>query len=601
MTLPTALERAAARFGNRTAYVAGGRGQRLAITWSEVHRRAVDFASGLVALGLQPGDRVAVCAENSVEWVVACHGVMLAGGVLVPVYHELKPQEISEQVRRTECKFVVVSEPVLPKIPERSPGLERVIVIGEARREARGGFLRRHPVETMPFDSVASTATAESNVALAARAPLPDDLAAVFFTSGTTGGAKGVMLSHRNFMANGHSVLGALDLGPDDSVLLVLPLHHAMPFIAAVVLVCLVGAAAVIENDVRRVRDRLAAERPTLFFGVPALYDIMYRNVMARAEAEGRLETLKGWQRRALAVKERTGVNIGPLLFRQVHAALGGRLRFLVSGGAPLSVATARNFFSLGLPLLQGWGMTEASPVVAVQRFSARRFRLTRYYEEHAGSVGPPVPGVEVRLIDVPEKDIRVGINGEGEVIVRGENVFQGYWRAEEQTRAAMIGEWLKTGDLARIDAEGNIYLTGRSKYVIVLDSGEKVHPDEVEEKLAESELVQDVSVVARRARDKVQVAAVVYPAVEATLARLEREGTEASEAAVRALVAAEIERLGRDIAAYKRVSQVLLADMPLPKTPLQKVAREQLQEEYKFSLQRWRESGGIETPPATP
>jgi long-chain acyl-CoA synthetase len=600
MTIAAALERAGARFGSRTAYVAGSRGQRRAVTWGEVHTLARDFASGLVTLGLQPGDRVALCAENSVEWIVSCHAVMLAGAVLVPVYYELKPQEIADQLRRTECRFVIASESALQKVPERSPGLEKIVVIGEARREARAGFLRRHPAETLPFESVPARATPESSLALSGRAPRPEDLAAIFFTSGTTGGAKGVMLSHRNFMANGHSVLGALDVGHDDSVLLVLPLHHAMPFIAAVVLVCLVGAGAVIENDVRRVRDRLAAERPTLFFGVPALYDIMYRSVMARAEAEGRLETFLGWQRRAIEVKRRTGLNIGPLLFRQVHSALGGRLRFLVSGGAPLSASTARNFFSLGLPLIQGWGMTEASPVVAVQRFSARRFRLTRYYEEHVGSVGQPVPGVEVRLIDVPEKDIRVGIQGEGEVIVRGENVFQGYWRAEEQTRAAMIGEWLKTGDLARIDAEGNIYLTGRSKYIIVLDSGEKVHPDEVEEKLAESALIQDVSVVGRRARDKVQVAAVVYPSVEATLKRLEREGAEPSEAAVRALVAAEVERLGREIAAYKRVSQVLLSDTPLPKTPLQKVAREQLPEEYRFSLQRWRESGEVQTPPPT-
>jgi long-chain acyl-CoA synthetase len=364
-----------------------------------------------------------------------------------------------------------------------------------------------------------------------------------------------------------------------------------MPFIAAIVLVCLVGARVVIENDVRRVRDRMAEEKPTIFFGVPALYDIMYRNVLSRAEAEGQLDTLRRWQARVVAVKDRTGINIGPVLFRQVHAALGGKLRFLMSGGAPLNTATARNFFSLGLPLLQGWGMTEASPVVAVQRFSARRFRLTRYYEEHNGSVGQPVPGVEVRLIDVPEKDIRVGLQGEGEVIVHGENVFQGYWRAEEQTRAAMIGDWLRTGDLGRIDSEGNIYLTGRSKYIIVLESGEKVHPDEVEEKLSESRVIEDVCVLGRKLRDKTQVAAIVYPNVDATLALLEKEGLQPSDEAVRRVVTSEVERLAREMAPYKRVSQLLIADAPLPKTPVRKVARAELQEDYKFSIQRWRES----------
>jgi long-chain acyl-CoA synthetase len=279
-----------------------------------------------------------------------------------------------------------------------------------------------------------------------------------------------------------------------------------------------------------------------------------------------------------------------------VHKALGGNLRFLISGGAALKPSTARAFFSLGLPLLQGWGMTEASPVIAVQRFSASRFRFSRYYEKRAGSVGPPVPGVEVRLIDVPEKDIKVAAHGEGEVLVRGENVFQGYWRAEEQTRAAKMGEWLRTGDVGRIDGDGDIYLTGRSKYIIVLDSGEKVHPDEVEEKLSESAVIEDVTVLGRTARDKVQVAAIVYPNVDATLALLDREGLQPSEDAVRRLVGAEVDRLVRDLAPYKRISQLLIADTPLPKTPLRKVAREQLQPDYDFSLDRWRKTAGAES-----
>ncbi|HXH23351.1 MAG TPA: AMP-binding protein [Dehalococcoidia bacterium] len=590
MTLPAALAATAARYGPRVAYVAGRRDPQ-PVTWSEVYSRAAAFAAGLVALGLQKGDRVAICAENGVEWVVACHGTLMAGGVLVPIYYDLKHQEISDQVRRPECRVVVASDATLAKIPERSPGLERVVVIGEGRREARGGLLRRHPAETLAFEAVAAAATSESRQALLEREPRPDDLAAIIFTSGTTGGAKGVMLTHRNFMANAHSTLRAIDIDEDDSVLLVLPLHHAMPFIAAIVLVCLAGARVVIENDVRRVRDRMATEKPTLFFGVPALYDIMYRNVLARAESEGRLETLRRWQARVLGVKERTGVNIGPLLFRQVHAALGGRLRFLVSGGAALNPQTARNFFSLGLPLLQGWGMTEASPVVAVQRYSARRFRFTKYYEEHVGSVGPPIPGVEVKLIDVPDKDIRVSLQGEGEVIVRGENVFQGYWHAEEQTRAAKLGEWLLTGDLGRIDEDGNIYLTGRSKYIIVLESGEKVHPDEVEEKLAESQVLEDVCVLGRKTRDKTQVAAVVYPNVASTIALLEKEGLQPSEETVRRVVSGEVDRLMAQLAPYKRISQVLLADTPLPKTPLRKIARSELSEEYRFSVQRWRDS----------
>jgi long-chain acyl-CoA synthetase len=314
----------------------------------------------------------------------------------------------------------------------------------------------------------------------------------------------------------------------------------------------------------------------------------MYRNVLARAQSEGRLRRLQAWQEGSRRVKRLTGLNIGPLVFRPLHRALGGKLRFLVSGGAALSPATATDFFSLGLPLLQGWGMTEASPAIAVQRFSRRRFLTTRHYEDHAGSVGRPVPGVDVQLIDVPEKDIRVAVNGEGEVIVRGQNVFQGYWQAEEATREAKLDGWLRTGDLARIDRQGNIFLTGRSKYVIVLDSGEKVHPDELEDQLRRSDVLQDVCIVGRRLRDRTQVTAIVYPDLEAARAA----GAARGEQALQQRVAAEIDRLGRDLAAYKRVSRIELADSPLPKTPLLKVARGQIADAYDFDFERWLASG---------
>jgi long-chain acyl-CoA synthetase len=194
-----------------------------------------------------------------------------------------------------------------------------------------------------------------------------------------------------------------------------------------------------------------------------------------------------------------------------------------------------------------------------------------------------------VRLIDVPEKDIRVAVGGEGEVIARGDNVFMGYWQAEDLTREAKLDGWLRTGDLGRIEGDGSIYLTGRSKYVIVLDSGEKVHPDELEAKLSESDLLHDVCVLGRPGRDnKTQVAAVVHANVEVARRRAEQAGVELTEDTLRRWVASDVERLGRDLAAYKRISRVELTDSPLPKTPLQKVARGRLEDAYEFDFQTW-------------
>ena len=582
LTIPDALADAAQRFDSRPAYIEGSH----SVSWRELWRLARETAAGLVSLGLQKGDRVAICAENCIDWIVAYHAVALAGCTSVLVYFELRAGEIAEQVSRPGSRFLIASQSVLDKLPDTIPGVERMIVIGSGDNSSH-----------VAFAELASRATSADLEAVAARPPAPDDLAAIIYTSGTTGGAKGVMLSHRNFMANGRSVTEAIAFTADDRVLLVLPLHHAMPFIASVVLPALVGACFVIENDIRRIRDRLQEHRPTIFFGVPALYELMYRNLLARAESEGRLKMLQAWQKRLGLIKRLTGLNLAPLAFRPIHKALGGRLRFLFCGGAALNPQVVRDFAALGLPLLQGWGMTEASPVIAVQRFSRPRFLLTNYYENHAGSVGEPVPGVEVRLIDVPEKEIRVATSGEGEVITRGENVFVGYWQAEAETQAAKMDGWLRTGDLGRIDKDGNIYLTGRSKYIIVLDSGEKVHPDEVEAKLSQSELVQDVCVLGRRGRDKVQVAALIYPNADAVKGVADDRSLNLTDDAVRRLVTSEVERLGRELAAYKRVSRIELTDTPLPKTPLQKIARGRIKDEYSFDLAAWLASSVPPTP----
>jgi len=618
MTIPGDLAHAAAHFPNHLAYVEGNR----RITWAELSAQAHAAAAGLIELGLQKGDRAAICAENSIDWIVAYHATVLAGAAAALVYYELAPPEIEEQIRRPQCRLLFASPAVLAKISV-PVCIDQVVTIGApeaslsssadstlASSKASGGSGGEahargdwgvSPQDSGPIgvgakqrdsdaqqtwlslETVSASATEASREALPSSAPIPEDLAAIIYTSGTTGGAKGVMLSHRNLMSNCHAILQTLDVTENDSVLLVLPMHHAMPFIAAVILPGLVGAHFVMENDLRRIRDRLQQHHPTILFGVPALFDVVYRNVLARAEAEGRLKLFLALQKLAIWVKKLTGLNIGHLVFRQVHQALGGRLRFLVSGGAALSPRTALAFFSLGLPLLQGWGMSEAAPAVALQRFNKRRFRYTRFYESHVGSVGPALPGVEVRLVDVPEKGISVAEMGEGEVHIRGDNVFMGYWDAPEETAAAMQDGWLRTGDLARIDKDGNIYLTGRSKYVIVLDSGEKVIPDELEEVLATSQLISDVCVVGRKIRDKVQVTAVVYPDVEAARAR-----SATDEASLSRLLREEVDRLGKQLAAYKRVVRIELSDAPLPKTPLQKVARGHITAAYDFDYERW-------------
>lgn len=590
LTIPGMLADSRARFSDRVAYRQKVDGQWVRLTYDTTYRQAREFAAGLVALGIQKGDRVAIVCENGLPWTISYFGLSIAGAIAVPLYYELRAGEIEDMLRHSGARMLIASTRVLEKLGSRPDGVETVVAVGpsEGRPGQAPGFLRRSRPDVLPFDQVAALATGESRAELDRRHVEPDDVASIVFTSGTTGGMKGVMLSHKNFMSNIESIRRTIPIDERDRIVLVLPLHHAFPFIIFIAGFSF-GGELTFENDLLRVRDRLQEVKPTIFVGMPALFEQMFRTIQRRAETEGRGEMFARGLRVVEVAKRRTGVNLGKVVFREIHQLLGGQLRWALSGGAALKPEVARNFFLLGLPLLQGWGLTEAAPVVATQRWLPRKFFFSNYYEEHLGTVGQPLEGVEVRLIDVPEKEIYVHLHGEGELVVRGPNVFVGYWQAPEETAAAKTGDWLRTGDLGRIDEEGNIWITGRSKYVIVLDSGEKVMPDELEERFGQSELFQDVCVIPRGRRNKTQVGLIIYPNIEATTGRLQERGLPIDEASVRTVVQEELESFMRELAPYKRISELIVTDQPLPKTAgLQKVIREQLHESYSFDARRW-------------
>jgi long-chain acyl-CoA synthetase len=315
----------------------------------------------------------------------------------------------------------------------------------------------------------------------------------------------------------------------------------------------------------------------------------MYRNILVSIEAQGKLENFQKGLRIVEATKQRTGINIGRIVFRELHKRLGGSLRFMVSGGAALNPQVARDFAALGVCIIQGWGLSEASPVLSAQRWNPRKFYMSNYYEDHVGSIGEPLEGVEIGLIDVPEKELYVHLHGEGELVARGENITSGYWRSDDATNDIKVGGWLRTGDIGRIDEDGNIWITGRSKFVIVLDSGEKVYPDEVEEKLELSPAIQDIVVQGRKLRGKTQIVAVVYPNREHVLAQL--GGTPPTVDSVREIVSEAIREQERDVAAFKRIVEFILTDEPLPRTPIRKVMRGHIRETYGFDINRWAQS----------
>lgn len=593
ITFPDLLEDNRRTWGAKIAFQQKVHREWRRISHADLYRRSYELAAGLVALGLEQGDRVALIGENSIDWVCAYYAIVVAGGTAVPIYYDLKPSEVGEMIERADTKLAFVSAKVLAKFDGSLGRVQPIITFGDgtaAHKDALGGFSRRATTDILTIEEALARATGESRHKLAATIVRPDDLASIVFTSGTTGGMKGVMLTHRNFMANMRSGRRSEPLNERDRIILVLPMHHALPFQMAMGVGPAVGAEMTFENDLRRIRDRMAEVKPTLFLGVPALFEVMYRNIVHGIEAQGKLETFEKGLRIVEATKQRTGINIGRIVFRELHKRLGGRLRFMVSGGAALNPQVALKFSRLGIAVIQGWGLTETAPLLAIQRWNPRKFYMSNYFEEHFGTVGSAIDDVEIGLIDVPEKELYVHLHGEGELVARGDNISPGYWKSEEATKASRVGEWFRTGDVGYIDDEGNVWITGRSKFVVVLDSGEKVHPDEIEGKLQRSPLIEDVALIGRKVRGKAQAWAVIYPNRDEVLARLGNEP--ATEDAVRRVVAAEIAANTADVATYKRPADFMLTDIPLPRTvPLRKIARGQIADSYSFDTQAWERS----------
>ncbi len=588
LTFPVLLDDCRRTWGDKIAFQQKSHGRWERVSYIDLYKRSYDLAAGLVALGLRPGQRVALIAENSIEWACCYYAIVISGGIAVPIYYDLKPEEVAEMVERSGAEIVIAARKVAEHL-ERAPHVRLTIVADGVARGELPENLSRIGHRALQLEELPGCATTDSRESLARTIVDPDDVASIVFTSGTTGGMKGVTLTHRNFMANLRQVRASIPFGERDRLVMVLPMHHAFPFTVTIAVAPAVGGEVTFENDLRRIRDRMAEVKPTLFIGVPALFELMYRNIVHSIEAQGRLESFERGLRIVDATKQRAGINLGRIVFRELHKRLGGSLRFMVSGGAALNPTVSANFARLGVPILQGWGLTEAAPVLAVQRWNPRKFYMSNYYEEQVGTVGQPLEGVEIGLIDVPEKELYVHLHGEGELVARGDNVTPGYWQSEDATKVQKVGEWLRTGDVGCIDAEGNIWITGRSKFVIVLDSGEKIHPDEIEEKLARSPLIEDIVVTAHKTRGKTQARAIIYPNRDEAAARLLEAPL--TEDAVRALIAAEMETNQADVAAFKRTVDFLLTDKPLPKTVLRKVARGLIAEEYSFDPDLWAQS----------
>lgn len=479
------------------------------ISWQELSGRIRLWGRALIHLGIAPGDRIAIMAPNIPEWVFADLGGLAAGAVTVPVYHTEGRRTVVHILKDSQTRVLLLhSAPMAAEILQHLdelPVLERII-----RLQGRGDAPQVQSVEDfLAGGGAVPPERLEERLA----AGKTDDLATLVYTSGTTGLPKGVRLSHRNILSNLAACEGLFPVGPGDECLSFLPLSHVFERVDGYYYMLRQGVVVAYAESLEAVPQNMQEIRPTVIISVPRFYEKIYTRIMDQVAAAPRarrklfdiaLRYGKARVRRELAGEE-VGLSLRVVtamaekaVFSKLKGRLGGRVRFFISGGAPLRQDVAEFFQAAGLPILEGYGLTETAGGIAVNTLEKRRL----------GTVGRPFPNTEVRIAP------------DGEILLRGDAVFEGYWHRPGETHEALNGGWFHTGDIGTLDEDGFLRITDRKKDLIITASGENIAPQPLENLFKEDDYLANALVFGDR---KPYLTALLVPDLE-KLGRYARE-----------------------------------------------------------------------------
>jgi len=556
--------------------------QRGALGWApisstEVYRGVVGIARTLEAWGVRKGDRVAILSENRPEWTITDFAVLALGAITVPIYATQTAEHIAFILNNSGARVIAVST---------KNQLEKVLAIQQQTSLER--ILVMDPVETathtVQMQELMLQGPTDFDPEFDARSQsiVPDDLATIIYTSGTTGTPKGAMLTHGNMASNIACSMEAFDFGKHEEVSVsFLPLSHvtarhvdfALLYRGVVLAYC---------ADIAQLAKTLTEVQPAIFIGVPRVYEKIRRQVIVKTAGfpksaayrwalsvgrAHRAETLAGIQPTTLAWKI-----ADRLLFSKVRDAMGGKAEEFISGGAPLGLELAEWFADIGIPIHEGYGLTETSPVIAVNTPAAHKL----------GTVGKPLANLEVRIAD------------DGEVLVRGPSIFKGYWNRPEETQAAFVDGWFKTGDIGYLDNEGFLSITDRKKDLIKTSGGKFIAPQPIENSLKVNPLIGTAVVFGDRRKFPAVLIAPHFPALEDWARENDVDFASREElvanAKVQELYEGIIENLNQNLARFEKLKRVLLVPEELSAadgtlTHTFKVRRRGIEERYRTQI----------------
>ena len=554
------------------------------ISYAELREKVELFAHGLAAMGLKRGERVAIVSENRPEWVISDQAIVALGAVDVPLYTTMTAKQNEFIFNDAGVKYAIVSNQFqlnkVMRVFENIKTLEKVIIMTEKDMTP--------DTRVVPFSAVYESGRAfmaENPDYLNASRKMvnPEDLLTLIYTSGTTGNPKGVMLTHANLCSNIASAAEVIRIGPDDVLLSFLPLSHSFERMAGYYTALACGATIAYAESVETVRDNMLEVKPTIVTTVPRLFERIHSRVVKQVDSSPPLRRkIFYWAvnvGRDYAQASKRG-NVSPalrmrhgladrLVFSKLRARTGGRIKFFVSGGAALGREFGEFFESVGLKIIEGYGLTETSPVISANRVDNYKF----------GSVGMTIPGVEVKIAQ------------DGEILTRGPNVMKGYWNNKQATREVIDKDgWLHTGDIGVADAEGFIYITDRKKHLFVSSGGKNIAPQPIENLFLSSKYIEQFVLIGDR---RMFLTALIVPDFDTLQefadARNIAYGSNADLAkhpVVNEMIEKEISRVQKDLANYERVRKFTLLESPFTiengeLTPTQKVKRNTIEERY--------------------
>ncbi|HVS83476.1 MAG TPA: long-chain fatty acid--CoA ligase [Pyrinomonadaceae bacterium] len=557
------------------------------ISANDMLARARRIALGLYSLGVRKGDRVALLSESCVEWVLADQGCIFAGAVGVPIYPTLMPSQVAYILKDSGARVLFVSDRAkfdeIETALDECPTIEHIVLFDSA---AESKFLTLEQLQERGREAENQRPELAAELA---RASKPEDLATIIYTSGTTGEPKGVMLTHANLVSNLIDSSNHLEFGENDSALSVLPLSHGFER-EAMNMYLHHGMSVYFGESLEKIGVNLREVHPTVFVGVPRIYEKILAKVQDRAAAKSKLNgALFSWaveigRQCAQLASDRQSIPLllslkrkmaDVLAFAKWRQAMGGRIRTFVSGGAPLSDDVALAFAGAGMPIVQGYGLTETSPVITAGQLNDNRI----------GTAGKPIRNVKVRIA------------ADGEIETRGPHVMRGYWNKPAETRAVFTDDgWFKTGDIGKLDRDGYLTITDRKKELLKTSGGKYIAPQPIEQLIKSSRFVSQVVVIGNGRKFP---SALIVPDWEQLLSYAKLKGLNLREKEefcrdprIIDLFERQIAARTQNLAQFEKIKRVALLDHELTVesgelTPTLKVKRRVVDEEYREVIDR--------------